>query len=67
MYSQDAETFRHEQGDHMPAIGSVDALLSRASSRTEVRPGDGKAGARYERVVVDTEPLFVKRLSPASD
>jgi hypothetical protein len=35
----------------MPAIGSVDELLARASSRTEVRPGDGKAGARYERVL----------------
>jgi hypothetical protein len=27
----------------------------------------GKAGARYERVVIDGEPYFVKRLSPASD
>jgi hypothetical protein len=51
----------------MSAIGSVDELLARASTRTEVRPGDGKAGARYERVVVDGEPYFVKHLSPASD
>jgi hypothetical protein len=27
----------------MSAIGSVDELLARASSRTEVRPGDGRA------------------------
>jgi hypothetical protein len=51
----------------MPAIGSVDELLARASSRTEVRPGDGKAGARYERVLAGGEPFFVKQLSPASD
>src|ERR1019366_7788641 len=51
----------------MSAIGSVDELLARASSRTEVRPGDGKAGARYERVLVGGEPFFVKQLSPASD
>jgi hypothetical protein len=51
----------------MAVIGSADELLARASSRTEVRPGDGKAGARYERVLVDGEPYFVKRLSPASD
>ena len=51
----------------MAAFESVDDLLARASSRTEVRPGDGKAGARYERVLVDGEPFFVKRLSPASD
>jgi hypothetical protein len=50
----------------MSAIG-VDELLARASSRTEVRPGDGKAGARYERVLADGEPYFVKHLSPASD
>jgi Phosphotransferase enzyme family len=51
----------------MAAFESVDDLLARASSRTEVRPGDGKAGARYERVLIDGEPYFVKRLSPASD
>ena len=51
----------------MPAIGSVDELLARASSRTGVRPGESKAGARYERVLVDGEPFFVKQLSPASD
>jgi hypothetical protein len=51
----------------MSVVGSADELLARASSRTDVRPGDGKAGARFERVVVDGEPYFVKYLSPASD
>jgi hypothetical protein len=51
----------------MSASGSVDELLARASWRTEVRPGDGKAGARYERVLAGGERFFVKRLSPASD
>src|SRR5712692_8903762 len=53
--------------DHMAASESVAELLTRASSRTEVRPGDARAGAHYERVVIDGEPYFVKRLSPASD
>src|ERR1022692_3177478 len=60
-------SFINERGNDMAVIGSADELLARASSRTEVRPGDGKAGARYERVLVDGEPYFVKRLSPASD
>ena len=51
----------------MPAFGSVDELLARASSRAEVHPADGKAGARYERVLVEGKPYFVKHLSPASD
>ena len=51
----------------MAAIESVDELLSRASTRAELRPGDAKSGALYERVVIDGEPYFVKRLSPASD
>ncbi|HLQ54513.1 MAG TPA: phosphotransferase [Streptosporangiaceae bacterium] len=51
----------------MAASESVAELLTRASSRTEVRPGDARAGAHYERVVIDGEPYFVKRLSPASD
>jgi hypothetical protein len=51
----------------MPVIGSVSELLARASSRTEVRPGDGKGVARYERVLAGGERYFVKQLSPASD
>jgi hypothetical protein len=51
----------------MPGIGSVEELLARASLRTQFRPGDGKGGARFERVLVGGEPFFVKHLSPASD
>jgi Phosphotransferase enzyme family len=51
----------------MARFESVDVLLARSSSRADVRPSDGKAGARFERVVVDGEPYFVKHLSPASD
>jgi hypothetical protein len=52
----------------MSVIGSVDELLAGASWRAEVRPGDGKAGARYERVLlVGGERFFVKQVSPASD
>jgi len=51
----------------MAVSESVDELLGRASSRIEVRPGDARAGAQYERVMIDGEAYFVKRLSPASD
>ncbi len=51
----------------MAAIESVDELLARASTRAGLRPGDARSGALYERVVIDGEPYFVKRLSPASD
>jgi hypothetical protein len=51
----------------MAANQPVDELLARASSRTEVRPGDARAGAQYEQVVIDGQPYFVKRLSPVSD
>ena len=48
----------------MAANQPADKLLARASSRTEVRPGDARAGAQYEQVVIDGQPYFVKRLSP---
>lgn len=51
----------------MAAIESVAELLAAASSRTDVRPGDARAGARYERVVIDGERYFAKHLSPSSD
>ena len=51
----------------MPVTGSVSELLARASSRTEVRPADGKGGGRFERVLAGGERYFVKQLSPASD
>jgi hypothetical protein len=45
----------------------VQTLLDRATSREMVIRGDGKSSAVFERVVVDGERYFVKRLSPASD
>src|SRR5256885_9291997 len=54
--------------DGRPArMTSVAEFLARASVREEVRPADARAGAVYQRMVVDGEPYFVKRLSPASD
>ena len=52
-----------------PASGRplVRDFLSRASSREDVPPGDGRSGATYERVTVDATAHFVKRLSPSSD
>jgi hypothetical protein len=51
----------------MTVTGSVRELLARASSRESVLPSDARAGAAYERVAVDGDAYFVKRLSPASD
>ena len=52
-----------------PASGrpAVRELLSRASWRDSVPPGDGRSGAAYERVTVDGTAYFVKRLSQSSD
>jgi Phosphotransferase enzyme family len=46
---------------------SVADLLARASSREQVQPPDGRAGAMFERIVADGQRYFVKRLSPATD
>jgi hypothetical protein len=46
---------------------SVSEMLARATSRVEVRPGDARTGSVFERVVVDGERYFLKRLSPRSD
>ena len=46
---------------------SVSELLAGASNHETVRPSDARAGAVYERVVVDGERYFLKRLSPATD
>ena len=48
-------------------VPSVDELLGRASSRTEVRPGDARTGSIFEQVEIDGDRYFVKRLSPRSD
>ena len=49
------------------ALGPVQDLLARASSRRRVQPADARAGAAYERVTASGDAYFVKRLSPASD
>jgi hypothetical protein len=45
----------------------VTALLARASSREAVSPEDGKSTSAFERIVIDGERFFLKRLSPTSD
>ncbi|MDQ3946831.1 MAG: aminoglycoside phosphotransferase family protein [Actinomycetota bacterium] len=46
---------------------SLEALLARASSRTVLRSGDARSGSEFERVEIDGDRYFLKRLSPASD
>ncbi len=46
---------------------TVTDLLSRATSREVLQPADGKSSSTFERVVVDDDSYFVKRLSPADD
>lgn len=45
----------------------VTEFLTRASSREPVRPADGKSQSSFERLTVDGDRCFLKRLSPASD
>jgi hypothetical protein len=45
----------------------VTELLSRASAREVVRPADGKSTSSFERVTIDGQRYFLKRLSPATD
>jgi hypothetical protein len=47
--------------------GSADELLAGASERVVVDPGDGKSGSAFERVVIDDDRYFAKRLSYRSD
>jgi len=47
--------------------GSVSELLGRASWREAVSPGDARSGSSFERVTLDGQRYFLKRLSPASD
>jgi hypothetical protein len=42
-------------------------MLERASSRTPVRPADGKSLSSFERVLIDGERYFLKRLSRSTD
>jgi hypothetical protein len=45
----------------------VTELLARASSREPLRPGDGRSGSQFERVVIDGQRYFLKRVSPSGD
>ena len=46
---------------------SVSEFLARASSREVVAPPDGKSSSSFERVTIDGQRYFLKRLSYASD
>ena len=45
----------------------VSELVARASAREAVRPSDGKSTSSFERIAVDGQRYFLKRLSPATD
>jgi len=49
------------------ATGPVTRVLARATSVTDVRPSDARAGAVYQRLTADGQAYFLKRLSPATD
>jgi hypothetical protein len=49
------------------APGAVSEFLARASSREVVSPADGKSTAAFERVSIDGQGYFLKRLSWATD
>ena len=53
-------------GPHTPRV-AVPELLARAAEREEMWPADARAGAVYQRIVVDGERYFVKQLSRGSD
>src|SRR5581483_520728 len=53
--------------DAVMSAGPVSELLSKASSREVVNPGDGKSGSTFERVVISGDRYFLKRLSPRVD
>ena len=45
----------------------VTEMLLRASARETVRPDDGKSTSTFERLSIDGQRYFLKRLSPATD
>ena len=49
------------------ATGPVTRVLARATSVTDVRPSDARAGAVYQRLTADGQAYVLKRLSPATD
>ena len=55
-------------GDHRAmTLQPVTELLARASTREAARPADGKSSSSFERVTIDGQRYFLKRLSPATD
>ena len=46
---------------------TLDELVAGATDRTPVRTSDAKSGARFERLLIDGEPHFLKVLSAADD
>ena len=47
--------------------GSLDELVAGATDRVEVRTSDAKSGARFERLLIDGGPHFLKVLSAEDD
>jgi hypothetical protein len=45
----------------------VSEMVARASAREVVRPFDGKSSSSFERLTIDGDGYFLKRLSPATD
>jgi hypothetical protein len=45
----------------------VTELVARASAREVARPADGKSTSSFERLIIDGQRYFLKRLSPATD
>lgn len=51
----------------MVTMQPVTEMLVRASARETVQPDDGKSTSTFEKLSVDGQPYFLKRLSPATD
>ncbi len=51
----------------MVTMQPVTEMLVRASTRETVRPDDGKSTSTFERLSIDGQRYFLKRLSPATD
>jgi hypothetical protein len=47
------------------STASVSDLLARATARAVVRPTDGKSQSVFERVTIDNQGYFLKRVTPA--
>jgi len=60
-------TDRAELTDAPWVAESLDELVAGATDRVEVRTSDAKSGARFERLVIDGERLFLKVLSAEDD